>query len=848
MPVDSSPPRSFFAALFHPWTFRMAWRDSRAQRGRLFLFALSIVAGIAALTAIHSLGAGVKRGIETQAKELLGADLAISSRQPLTPADLARLPNIAQQLARETTFPTMISFPHGGARMVQIRAIDGGFPFYGTMQSDPPDALETWQHRSGGILLQPALLDQFGVKPGDEIGIGNTRFKILGAVKKGAPRASRFSGFAPEAYIRAADLVATGLLSGNSMTMHHAYLKVHDTGSAKRLKSRIERKFPAQSWRLQTPEDRRENLERTLENFQHFLGIIALAALVLGAIGVASAVREHVARRVPVVGILRCLGCPANAAFAVFVLQAAMLGIIGALLGAAAGIAIELGVVAALREHLPVAIPVTPEWQVAARTTLAGFAVCCGFAFIPLLGVRNISPVVTLRQMQEGKVPKWQAALIFAGLAGLLLWLASVNGGGMKRAAAMTAGLAVAFALLASVAKWLIAATRHLRGSRWPFVLRLGVSHLHRPRNQTLTFLLSLGAGTFLLTTVWLARDLIRQKIDLTQHAESPNLYLIDVQPDQLSGVREVVHKHSLPVLESAPMVTMRVESIRGTPVREMKELPKWIARREFRSTWRKELSASEELTAGNWHTAAFPNGEPVPLSLEEEIARDMTVKIGDDITLDVQGVPIRARVTSFRKVDWSRFNLNFFMVFPPGVLEEAPGFHVVTTRAANAADSGKLQKSLAAEFPNVTAVDLASILETVRGILGKISMVVSLLAGFTVLAGLPVIAGTLANGRDARLRESVLLRALGASSRQIRTILLVEYASLGFLSALTGIVLAAAANAAFAVLVFEASPWPDPITLGIAVVATCGAAICGGLLLGRGICHQPPLATLRAD
>jgi putative ABC transport system permease protein len=383
----------------------------------------------------------------------------------------------------------------------------------------------------------------------------------------------------------------------------------------------------------------------------------------------------------------------------------------------------------------------------------------------------------------------------------------------------------------------------------WPYLLRQGISNLHRPHNQTLLFLLSLGLGTFLLLTILLTGNLLRQRLTLSPFAESPNIYLVDVQPDQVDGVSAVIAGLKLPRLESAPMVTMRIESVRGTPVRELEKagaVPKWVLRREFRSTYRANLNATETLVAGAWFTSVpDPNG-PVPLSLESEIAKDLGVAIGDEMTLDVQGVPVRARVTSLRKVDWSRFNLNFFMIFPPGVLEGAPGFHVVTTRVPPGLTSGELQRALVQKFPNVSAIDLTLILENVRGILEKIARVISVLAGFTVLAGIPILIGTLLNGRDQRQRESILLRTLGASASQVRTILLIEYATLGMLSALAGLVLAIAANTALAIFVFKAPPWPDPTLIAAAFAATTGLAILGGLALSRGVSRHPPLAILR--
>jgi putative ABC transport system permease protein len=844
-PDSRSLPRSLVTALLHPWTWRMAWRDSRTQRLRLVIFSLAIVSGIAALVAIHSLKASVQRGIESQAKSLLGSDLQISSRQPVNEADFAKLAAMARNISRETAFPTMLRFPNGGARLVQIRGIEGGYPFYGKVETAPAGAWEELT-RETGILLEPALLDQFQAKIGDEVEFGNLKLRILGVVEKPAPRASRFSGFAPEAYVRLGDASRSGLLGANSMSSYQLHLELANPPVSKVLKDKIRTDFPDTPWRLETPDDRRESLGDALQKFQQFLGILALASLALGAIGVAGAVHAHISRRVPTVAILRCLGCPGHLAAAIYFAQAGALGLFGALLGAGLGIALQTGVLTYFRDSLPITVAPSPEWIAVAQTTAAGFAVCCGFALIPLLKIRRISPAATLRGGAILEGGTLRGLPVYGLLGGLLVWLALTHDPDWKRAFALVGGLGVAFAVLAGVARGLMWMTRKMVGPCWPYLLRQGISNLHRPRNQTLLFLLSLGLGTFLMVMILLAGNLLNQRLNITQSPDSPNLYLVDVQPDQVDGVKAVMGELNLPVLESAPMVTMRIEAVRGVPVREAKGVPPWVARREFRSTYRDRMNATETLIAGKWHGTTADSSGPVSLSLEEGIARDLGVGIGDELTLDVQGVSVKARVTSLRKVDWSKFNLNFFMVFPQGVLEGAPGFHVVTTKTPTAAASGALQRKLVTDFPNVSAIDLTQILETVRDILSKISLVVSLLGGFTVLAGLPILIGTLLNGRDVRLRESVLLRTLGASARQVRVILVVEYATLGFLSALTGVLLAVAGNAALAVFVFKTSAVPDFTLLGIAFIVVTGISTCGGLTLSRGVCNHPPLEILR--
>lgn len=831
--------------MLHPWTWKMAWRDSRTQRLRLLIFSLAIVSGIAALVAIHSLKASVEKGIQIQAKDLLGSDLQVSSSQSISPDDVAGLAKRASRITREIAFPSMMSFPNGSARLVNVRALEGDYPYYGKIETTPADA---WQQRTEqpGVLLDAALLEQFQVKPGDEVELGRTRLKILGAIRNAPPRASRFSAIAPEAYVHLGDIQQSGLIGANSLVTHLVHLEIPQPPPSAELKENIRRAFPAASWRLETPEDRQETLGDALDLFQRYLGILALASLTLGALGVAGAVQSHINRRVATIAILRCLGAPRQLAAAVYIAQSAALGFFGALLGAGIGILLQTGLLSLFRDSLPVAVDPSPEWATVFRTTLAGFAVCCGFALIPILKIHRISPAATLRSGSFLPGSLLRTLPVYVLLTALLVVLALTNDADWKRALALVGGLAVAFALVILVARTLMAATRRIVRPSWPYLLRQGISNLHRPGNQTLLFLLSLGLGTFLLLTLLLVGHLLQQRLHITEAAENPNLYLIDVQPDQVEGVTALVKSQGLPVLETAPMVTMRVQSLNNVPVTKAEGVPRWIANREFRSSYRAHLNSSETLIAGQWHDTVPDAQGPIPVSLEEKIAGDMRLKLGDTLTLDVQGVTLEARVTSIRKVDWSRFNLNFFMVFPPGALEGAPGFHVVTTRTPDAAAVGRLQQRLTRDYANVTSIDLAQILETIRTLFTQISWVVTLLGGLTLIAALPIVTGTLLNGRDVRLRESVLLRTLGASARQVRTILVIEYATLGILAALTGTLLAVGATSLLAIYVFKTPPAPHVGVLLTAFFTTTAIAVLGGLALSRGVSNHPPLDILR--
>jgi putative ABC transport system permease protein len=486
---------------------------------------------------------------------------------------------------------------------------------------------------------------------------------------------------------------------------------------------------------------------------------------------------------------------------------------------------------------------------------LAGFFICCGFALLPLLRIRRIPPLAAVRAQVAAGEPAGRDPLRLLVYVLLVLGVTGFTisqSGGWQRGLAYAGGLGVAFAFLALVASAGARIARALSRRPLPYVVRQGLSNLHRPNNQTRLFVFAVGLGTFLILTLLLNRDLLLRRLAVSDARTSPNLYLVDVQQDQVAGVTGLVQSLGLPVLESAAMITMRIRAVNGRQVAELfadRSTPDWVLKREYRSTYRDHLTPTESLAAGEFIGNFSPApGARIPVSLEHDLAQDLSVGVDGTIDMDVQGVPMEFVVTSIRKVDWSRFTLNFFMVFPVGVLEGAPAFHVLTTRIPDGQSSGPLQRELACRFPNVSPVDLKLILSTVRGVLDKIGWVVRFMAAFTVASGFVILVGAVLTGRGQRLREAALLRTLGASARQIRTILLTEYTALGLLAAGTGCLLALAANAALAHFVFKAPVAPSAVTCMAAVFATTGLTILVSRAMNRGVLTHPPLETLRAQ
>lgn len=815
-----------------------------------------MVAGITALVTIQSLRASLDRGIGLQARELLGSDLLVSARQPFDGPSRETFAKLADAVSYETNFTTMLSFPGSGARLVQLRAVEGGFPFYGTVLTDPEGAWrEISTSRHPVVLVEPALPVQFGRSTGDDILLGSAQLRIDGTVRQAAPRTGRFAGFAPDVYVNRTALDATGLLDRTSLANYHAHLRLPDGGAPAATAERLQTMAGERGWEIETPADRREQIGNVLDRFERFLSLIALFSLVLGAIGVAGAMQAQIRRRRTSIAVLRCLGLSSSGALAVYLAQAAALGLASTIAGTLLGTALHSGIVWWFRDELPLSLALWPPAIVVARSAAAGFLACIGFALLPLFAVRDIPPLAVLRNAPDGTTRRNRWRRIFpvgAALFALLVWLSLGGQTPLRHAFAFPVGLLVVFLLLALAGRALITATRSVPLLPGGYLLHQGLANLGRPQNQTLLFIVSLGLGVFLLSLTVLARAQVLRQIEATAAGTGPNLYLVDVQPDQTRGVEELLAADGLPVMENAPMVAMRLDSVNGRDVAELlaeDRVPAWVLRREFRSSYRDRLNPTERTIAGTWPPpAASVAPSPVPLSLETGMAEDLGVGLGDRIVVNVQGRKLETVIVHLREVDWSRLNLNFFMLFPPGTLEGAPGFNVFTTRVPEEVSSGRFQALLARGFPNVSAIDLRLILETVRNLLDRVAQAVQILSVFTLVAGTLIMAGIFLNGRDQRMHDAVLLRTLGASTRQLRAILGVEFGVLGALASAAGCSLALLAHAAVARFVFDAAPVFPWLHLGAVTMGALSLALLMGAWLSRGVCQSPPLTILRGD
>lgn len=868
--------------------FKMAWRDSRASRRRLILFSLSIVLGIAALVAIGSLGANLERSIDEQARGLLGADLILTSRSEPSEEVRRYAADLGGVVAREISFSSMLAFPaaDNATRLVNVRALEGGFPFYGDFTTDPADAVARFRRGGDVVIIEESLLRQYNTRVGQTVKLGNTTFTVIGALQKLPGESSAISAtVAPRALIPMATLEQTGLADRNVLVRHRLMLQLPEDRIPAVVEADMRRRFRAERFGIDTVAERKRELGRVLENIEGFLSLVGFVALFLGAIGVASAIHVYVRQKITTVAVLRCLGATAWQSFAVYLVQGLALGVFGAVLGAVLGVAVQFALPELLRGVLPFEVEATIAWPAVLRGVGAGLVICLLFTLLPLLAVRKVSPLVALRSAFAERVgvgpDAWRIAIgvfIVAAVVGFSIWQTHRLRDGLGFAGALLGGFAI-LALMAKVVATAARAASSGRFGRWlprrlPYVVRQGVANLYRPNNRTVLLLVSLGLGTFLMLTLFLTRTTLLKEIEFTSGGGRPNLLFFDIQDDQVEPLKQILSSEGAPVLVHAPIVTMRMSSLKGRKVddwlrgrgrREAEEaaekgggkqagggggdgMPSWALRREYRSTYRGQLEGTERLVSGSFVGRVNPGEAVIPISIEEGLFKQLGLKLGDEIEWDVQGVPLRSRVTSVRAVEWRRLEPNFFIVFPEGVLEPAPKFHVAAVRTRDSDHSARVQRSVVQALPSVTAIDLALVMQTVDGIFTKVAFVIQFMALFTVFTGVIVLVSAVMTGRFQRIRETVLLRTLGASRRQLVQIQLVEYVILGVLAAVLGCALSVVGNVLLAKYIFRITPSTPLLLLFAGGVAVCIVTMVTGLLTSRGVTNHPPLEVLRQE
>jgi putative ABC transport system permease protein len=843
------------SGLNFPWLLLMAWRDSRRNRSRLLLFVSSIILGIAAMVAIYSLGDNMSHEIDRQAASLLGADLEISSNKQVSPGIRKMADSLGDKRSEQQSFTSMIYFPKNeGTRLVQVRALSGEFPYYGALETVPVSAGRSFRNAQAALIDQTVML-QFNAQVGDTVKIGNLSFSIAGTLMSAPGQTGLSASVAPLVYIPLQYLEQTGLSQKGSRINYRFYFKFQAAENMDELVKRIEPRLEDEGFNYDTVESQKEDTVRSLRDLTQFLALISFIALLLGCIGVASAIHIYVREKINSVAILRCLGARGKQAFLIYLVQIVVIGFIGSVAGAALGTIIQQFLPYALKDFLPVAINTELSWRAIGQGLLLGIVISFLFALLPLVSIRNVSPLNTLRlsfqSLRLFKDPvKW---LVYLVIMVFIFGFSYIQLNGLQQAIFFSLGVLMAFLLLVGMAALLMWAVRRFFPDSWSYLWRQGLANLFRPNNQTTILIVAIGLGTAFICTMFSIQSILLNRVMRSASGNQSNTVLFDIQPLQKDSVVALARQQGLPVNGTVPIVNMRLEKVNTITVETLEEdstidMHQWIFDREYRVTFRDSITASEKITKGKWSGTADKTSGVVFISVEERFAQNNSIDIGDTMIFNVQGSVISTIVGSLRAVDWNRIQTNFLVVFPRGVLEEAPQFHVLMTRVPTKEASARFQQVMVQRFPNVSIIDLSLVLSIVDQILDKVGFVIRFMAGFSIFTGLIVLIASVLISKYQRIQERVLLRTLGASRKQIFYITALEYFFLGSLAAATGIVLSLGISWLLAKFIFETAFTVEWLPLLMVFVSICVLTVFIGLINSRAVVRRPPLEILREE
>ena len=833
------------------WLLKMAWRDGKASLSRLMLFMASIILGIAAVVSIQLFSDNLKQNIKLQSKSLMGADFIIDSKQIPSKKVQAIIDSLGAD-ASEVNFVSMAAFPkNNGTKLVKVRAMEGDFPFYGDLSTEPENAGKKYQEL-GGALVDATLLLQYNINPGDSIKLGKNTFEIIGALKSIPGSTAISSSVAPTVLIPFRFVEETGLLQLGSRKEYQYFFEA-PTMDLVTLENKTDPILKAENADLDTHTSTSERLGRRYDNVSRFLNLVAFIALLLGCIGIASSVHIYIKEKLKNVAVLKCLGASRKQTFLIYLIQIIGIGLIGGLIGAVIGVSLQYAFPYLLQDFLPFDVAISISAQPIIMGVALGVLMSVLFALLPLLGTWYVSPLEVLRGSEDNlqKPKKARIAVVLAILLFIYLfsfWMLkdAVNG------LIFTAGIFITFAIMAGVANLFIKLIKKFFPSSWGYTKRQSLLNLFRPNNQTMVLVLAIGLGTFLISTLYFTKDILLAKTSIENKKNDANIILMDVQQKQETAILETFTSKGLEVIDNIPIITMRMQSIHGKTVNEIRKdstikMKKWILNREFRVTYREELAETEEIVEGEW-TGKMTQGVPINISISDNFAEDANLKVGDPIVFNIQGVLMETIVGSIRKVDWSSMKVNFMILFPTGVLENAPQFNVMTTHVPNKEGSAELQRALVQEFPNVTILDLRQVFTIVEDILDKISWIINFMAFFSILTGFIVLIGSVRNSKYQRIKESVLLRTLGAKSKQILQITALEYVYLGVLGSLTGILLSLIGSQLLATFIFKEPFIPSAIPFLVFLPGITFLVVVIGLSNLKSVLKSPPLEVLRKE
>jgi putative ABC transport system permease protein len=838
---------------------RMAARETRSAWRRLLFFFVCIAVGVAAIVALRSVIHSVRDVLNTEARSLVAADVTINATRDWTPAAqeiIDRRLAEANAIARTETVstPTMArpaDETHAVARMIELKAVQRDFPFYGSLTLEGG---QTYSHallEHHGALVRPEVLTSLGLRVGDPIVIGQATFTIRGLVASEPGRGIGNFSLGPRVFIDFADVPSTGLLGVGSRASRQLLVKVPD-GHIDQLVRALHADLQGEFTSIRSYRSNDDQIGRNFDRAENYLSLVGLIIVILGGIAVSSVTRVFILQKIRSIAVLKCIGARSREVIAIYVLQMMALGLAGSLLGvglaqlAVGAIPLALGSDSSLLAEAHYGV----TWSAALQGIGIGLLVSLLFSIVPLLHVRFIKPSLLLREESAPQPRDWVGLAAIAGVAAVLVALTIWQTASLRIGLVVCAGFTGLVVALHWAGRALVAGITPLARSR-SFPLRHAVLHLSRPGNQTRVILLAVGLGAFFIVGIRSLQASLLAEFSVQLAEDAPDMFLLDIQKTQADEVRAFLADpaNGVGMSQLLPVLRARVVGIDGRRVQaaDADEVRERGIGREFTITYRDHLESNERIVAGRFWDG--PSAEP-EVSVERGAAERSGVEVGDTMRFDLLGRVINARVTSIRDVEWrdSR-NGGFVFVFRPGALDAAPQTFVSPLKGpADPAVRGRFQHDLVARFPNVSVIDFRDILVEIRDVMGKVTLAISVVGGLVLFSGALILVGAVAMTKYQRVYEAAVFKTLGANTSAITRMLLLEYSVLGALAGLVGSVGAVGLTWGVSRYALEI-PWrmfPVEHAAGILLTALLVSAV--GVLSSLDILRNKPLVTLRAE
>jgi len=846
LPQPSQPPATRPAS-FWAIGWRALRRDARA--GELHLLLLAVALAVAALTAVGFFADRLQQGLQRDARHLLGGDAVVRSDQPLPAAFVQQAQALGLELTQHLGFPTMARADDaqgGAARLVALKAVQDNYPLRGQLLVGlaPGDAGQatTEVPRPGTVWVDPALLAGLGVQVGQALWLGDSRLTIERLIVLEPDRGGGFMSLQPRVLLHHSDLAATGLLQPASRVSYRLVLAGPDAAVQQYsawAQAELERSG-VRGAQLESFEAGRPELQQTLERAEQFLGLVALLAALLCAVAVSIAARVYATRHLDSCAMLRVLGLSQATMARAYALSFVLVGLLAGLIGVLLGYLLHHGFVILLAELLRAELPPPSAWP-ALFGLGVGLTLMLAFGLPPVLQLAQVPPLRVIRREVGGIKPASLGVLLLGGLgfAALLLAvspdlrLGLIALGGVALAAALFA--AASFGAVRLLRRWVNEATA-------PTWLRLATRQIAARPAYAVLQISALAIGLMaLLLLVLLRTDLISSWQQATP-PDAPNRFAINIQPDQAEAFQGSLRAQGIERFDWYPMFRGRLVAINDQPI-DLAALPtdrgRRLAEREFNLSHSAQPPSHNAIVAGRWQPE-----EPGAISVEDGLAEDLGLQLGDRLTFEIAGVPVQARISSLREVDWSSMRANFFVLFPVSQLPEVPVTYLSAFRAPAAAG---FDAALVREYPNITLIDLSATLAQLQQVLAQVSRAVEFLFAFALAAGLVVLFAAIGATRAEREREYAILRALGAQTALLRRVQRAELAGIGLLAGLLAALAALVINWALARWVFGFDWTPALWAPAAGALAGAALALAAGWAGLRAVLRTPVVQTLRA-